>query len=333
MPSPRRFHLSRRRAFTLIELLVVIAIIAILIALLVPAVQKVREAASRTQCVNNMKQIGLAAHGAHDSAKHLPRFGYPFPKVGASPSFPFQYSTFWALLPYLDQGPMFASLAANTNSSAFNQSTAKLCRVPVYTCPSDPSGFTDRQLAIGTTAQYNLASYVVNGQVFVEQWVNFASGMPDGTSNTVMFCEHLALCPDPAGSNSAQRGRNVWPATNLTTGDAVIYWNGSFAAPAVPPDFPTNKGGFGTIYGAPAKVPDPANGNVQSFKLPQANPLMGSTLATGSCDPLTANSGHPQGVVVCMGDGVVRFVPTSITLRVWNAVLTPKGNESVTLDF
>jgi hypothetical protein len=205
--------------------------------------------------------------------------------------------------------------------------------VKAYVCPSDPSGFTDRGTQIGTASNFNLASYVVNGQVFVEQWLTLGSGFTDGTSNTVMFCEHLALCPDPAGSNSATKGRNVWPATNLTTGDAVIYWNGSFNSTigpgGVPADFAAT-GGFNTNYGAAARVADPANGGVLGFKAPQAAPTMGPT---GSCDPLTANGGHPSGVVVCMADGTVRIVPSGITLKIWNAALTPRGNESVTIDW
>jgi len=328
MFSPRQA--SKRQGFTLIELLVVIAIIAILIALLVPAVQKVREAAARSQCVNNMKQIGLAAHSAHDSVKILPRFGYPFPRT--PPPYTFQQSTFWSLLPYLDQGPMYASLALNTNSSAYNSSTAKMCTVKAYVCPSDPSGFIDRTAQTGVPGQlYNMASYVVNGQVFVDKWINFGSGVSDGTSNTVMFCEHIALCPSPAGGNNATLGRNVWPATNLTTGDAVIYWNNSSdtSGAAKPSDFL----GFGTPYGAPAKTPDPANPAVRLFKTPQANPIMGPTIVAGSCDPLTANGGHPAGVVVCMADGTVRLVPASIAVRVWNAVLTPAGGESISIDW
>src|SRR5438552_8607521 len=91
-----------RRAFTLIELLVVIAIIAILIALLVPAVQKVREAAARTQCINNIKQIGLALHAYHDVKKKLPPGGMTVPNAGATTEAGLSFHVL--ILPYIDQG-------------------------------------------------------------------------------------------------------------------------------------------------------------------------------------------------------------------------------------
>jgi len=91
----------KRRGFTLIELLVVIAIIAILIALLVPAVQKVRESAARTQCSNNLRQVGIALHSYHDTAKHLPQGGTQSPAGG------YGHSWWVLILPHIEQAPLY----------------------------------------------------------------------------------------------------------------------------------------------------------------------------------------------------------------------------------
>ena len=132
-------RIAQRRGFSLVELLVVIAIIAVLIGLLVPAVQKVREAANRTQCTNNLKQLGLAAHNYHDTKKHLP------PGMGYTP-----LATngvwgphFFHLLPYLEQDNLYNASAGTVlgvpnvkfpgNNNFYKQT------VPIFLCPSDPS--------------------------------------------------------------------------------------------------------------------------------------------------------------------------------------------------
>ncbi|HZZ79412.1 MAG TPA: DUF1559 domain-containing protein [Gemmataceae bacterium] len=139
-----------RPAFTLIELLVVIAIIAILIALLVPAVQKVREAAARTQCINNLKQMTLAVHGYHDVAKKVPA-------LSSNPG-GIVRSLHVDILPYIEQGPMYQNWITAAPAGVANiTSTMYVQQVPAYICPSDgqaqshPNGLT---VALGSSS-YN----------------------------------------------------------------------------------------------------------------------------------------------------------------------------------
>ncbi|HEY2412950.1 MAG TPA: DUF1559 domain-containing protein, partial [Pirellulaceae bacterium] len=307
-----------RGGFTLVELLVVIAIIGVLVALLLPAVQSAREAARRTQCSNNMKQMVLASHNAHDTFGYLPNWGYAWPKGSTTLK---QASAFWALLPYIEQQALFNSLPTNQTSSAyFNPSTLPIT-VSAYICRSDGSGI----LKTGQGAGWNLNSYNANGQVlFSGSQYPRAAMCTDGTSNTVLLVEHLALCGGRAGGNNATNGRSVWPAVNLTTGDSIVYWTGAATTNSFP-GFP----GFGTQYPT-SMIPNPANGNVKSWKAPQAAPITGPL---GTCDPTTASGGHPSVVVTGICDGSIRNVSANISLLTWNAVLTADKGDTIGSDF
>ncbi|WP_437201130.1 DUF1559 family PulG-like putative transporter [Planctomicrobium sp. SH664] len=131
--ATRNIRVWGRRGFTLIELLVVIAIIAVLVALLLPAVQQAREAARRSQCKNQLKQIGLALHNYHDVFDR-----FPARAVGGGESHRVRMTGLIALLPYLDQSALYTQLTS-VNGNPWDNSGPWLTNLPLFNCPSDPS--------------------------------------------------------------------------------------------------------------------------------------------------------------------------------------------------
>jgi prepilin-type N-terminal cleavage/methylation domain-containing protein/prepilin-type processing-associated H-X9-DG protein len=202
-------HVTSRRGFTLIELLVVIAIIAILIGLLLPAIQKVRESANRTQCENNLKQLGVAMQMYHDANQAFPA---AFAKVPPS-----NYGWAVYLLPYLEQANLFNTLAPLQTNQAFTTLNPLppllFNKLAVYVCPSDPSPIPSTYFDTFARSNYVVSEQVSDGG----SAINILT-ITDGTSNTIMIGERDMY--NQVGALWA--GRDTLPTAKITGVESVI---------------------------------------------------------------------------------------------------------------
>jgi prepilin-type N-terminal cleavage/methylation domain-containing protein/prepilin-type processing-associated H-X9-DG protein len=198
--------------FTLIELLVVIAIIAVLIGLLLPAVQKVREAAARSQCQNNLKQMGLACHMYQDSNSSLPSGWVTSAPGGAvAPSPGWSWATL--ILPFIEQGTLYANLAPDiiTPNGPPAANVLLQTRIKIYRCPADASSDVNALLN-----NYGMSNYVINREVVGPGRTNgnntpnamAIQSIPDGSSNTILIGER----------DSTRNIGAVWVRANQTSG-------------------------------------------------------------------------------------------------------------------
>jgi prepilin-type N-terminal cleavage/methylation domain-containing protein/prepilin-type processing-associated H-X9-DG protein len=305
----------RRSAFTLIELLVVIAIIAILIGLLIPAVQQVREAGSRTQCANNLKQLGLALHAHHDTYKAFPAGRDPWPRP---------FSAQAHLLPFVEQQNLRRLIDFSQPTSTGPNLAAAQMAIPLFQCPSDPaggrvpgSGYGGNNYAGCVGTGVNAGDYVSGDGVFLlNQKIGFKH-IADGTSNTVAFSEILlGSGASGAGPTPADPRRQFvqLPGSTPTTPaacapNAATVWSGMRG------DRWVNGGYLSTLYNA--------------YAPPNPSGFYDCINAANNYGLASARSGHPGGVNLLLCDGSVRFVSDGIDLATWRALATRAGGEVV----
>jgi prepilin-type N-terminal cleavage/methylation domain-containing protein/prepilin-type processing-associated H-X9-DG protein len=329
---------SRRPAFTLIELLVVIAIIAILIGLLLPAVQKVREAAARTKCQNNLKQIGLALHNFENATGTLPPNGAYVPANSTVTFSGDSYSALARILPYVEQASLYQLV--DLNASATTQPTVTGQRIPIYVCPSE---LNDMGRA-GNPPRYP-ATYGANeGDWMVWDPVNARGGngafpivalpnqkgnrltdFPDGTSNTVGFAEVKAF-------GSYFRGTGTAPATPPTTAAGVLALGGSLKTNVAHTGWTvgqTFQTGLTFVLPPNTNVPYPNAADGVTYDVDWVSGLDGSSKTNASYAIMTARSYHAGGVNVFLMDGSVRFITNSIDPTTWHNLGTRDGGEVV----
>jgi len=321
-----RYKIRVRTAFTLIELLVVVAIISVLVALLLPAVQQAREAARRTQCKNNLKQIGLALQNYLDVASAFP------PSLCIGPGNFGQWSAQARLLPFLDQANLQNLI--DFQAPYQTQTNVPKMRVSTYLCPSE---INDRASLRDGIDQYPI-NYVCNQGVWlvydpVGGQASLGAFAPnlrlapqnftDGMSNTIGFSEVRAFQPNvknttppgpiPPASTSVIAG--LAPSGEFDPIDSHTEWV----------EGRVHQTGFTTAFGPNTVAAYQTGGTTYDVDYSSAEENMSSATYAA----VTARSYHTGLVHVLVMDGSVRGMTSSIDLGIWRGLSTRAGQEAL----
>jgi prepilin-type N-terminal cleavage/methylation domain-containing protein/prepilin-type processing-associated H-X9-DG protein len=318
-----------RRAFTLIELLVVIAIIAILIGLLLPAVQKVREAAARTKCQNNLKQVALAMHNYHDAMGQLPAAYVDRPDL-PSGNF-YRWSSFAMISPYLEQTAIYNNLRLDLSlyttvpgpgpSLRPEHAPWVALRIPIFLCPSDvrtetQPGWGASNYAVCAGNGVGGGTFLGNGPIHQNSTTRFTD-IADGTSNTAMISESIIGRGGPATSA---------PVTLPDIQEVYRF----IAAPTLLTDASCAAATLGQTD-RQARWADGANTTHQYVHYYPPNSTTPDCASRGG-NWRTARSRHTGGVNLALCDGSVRFVRNGVHPATW-AALGSRADGDLVNDF
>jgi prepilin-type N-terminal cleavage/methylation domain-containing protein/prepilin-type processing-associated H-X9-DG protein len=330
---------SARRGFTLVELLVVIAIIGVLVALLLPAVQAAREAARRSQCANNVKQLGLAMHNFESALKRFPASMSVDPAAAQ-----FRWSPLSRVLPYMEQGALYAGVDFKQSYEAlmFNGKLFRAHRVQNFICPAEARD-EQRVDNAGAPAHY-LTNYGVNNGVWLvhdPQNVGYGAGAfvpgkgleaseyTDGLSNTLMVAEVKGWTPY---WRDGKGGTSTPPATTQEMCGLGGNWQVETGHTEWV-DGRSHQTGFTAVFTPNTKMDCSNAGEIYDADFSSWRERHPSDADYSPTDvtyaSVTARSYHGDLVNVAMMDGSVDRVTADIDLTVWRAMATRNGEETV----